>query len=56
MASLFEVTAGKAIGYVSGSAVTQGTSKRLVSPSMLLLAQLPPTTQVWLVTHTPHLL
>ena len=27
MASLFEVTAGKAIGYVSGSAVTQLTSK-----------------------------
>ena len=27
MASLFEVTAGKAIGYVSGSAVTQGTNK-----------------------------
>jgi hypothetical protein len=27
MASLFEVTAGKAIGYVSGGAVTQGTSK-----------------------------
>lgn len=27
MASSFEVSAGKAIGYVSGGAVTQGTSK-----------------------------
>ena len=27
MASLFEVTAGKAIGYVKGGAVTQATSK-----------------------------
>jgi hypothetical protein len=27
MASQFEVSAGKAIGYVSGGAVTQGTSK-----------------------------